>query len=127
MKQALQQQIVTSPTALTGSILGALGGAYLLVGLGFLCWELLAGMAWTLGLSFFFIGLLFSLAGVLCLLLAKTHPSARLVQHYYQALASQDYDGAAQDLGPLVETPAKEQLSAEGILEQERALAAAYG
>lgn len=64
-------------------------------------------------------GLAMALVGALLFLLAKDHPSAQLVHHYYTAIGNQDYATAFQDLSLSMKTPWGQPITQDWFIQKE--------
>ena len=73
------------------------------------------------------IGLVLLVVGLLLFLLARNHPSATVIHHYYLALKNQDYPTAFQDLNPSIQTPEGEPVTQDWFIQRVQASNTAQG
>ncbi len=73
------------------------------------------------------IGLVLLVVGLLLFLLARNHPSAALIHHYYLALKNQDYPTAFQYLNPSIKTPEGEPVTQDWFIQRVQASNTAQG
>lgn len=80
-----------------------------------------------LSASFAGISLVMLVVGLLLFLIARNHPSAHLINHYYLALTNQESTTAFQDLNPSIKTPEGEPITQAWFIQRVQASDAAQG